>query len=465
MKKFSVVIVGGGSTYTPDMMELMCVVKKSFPLKKIVLYDIDKERQDLVGKYGEILFNEYYPELEKYHYTTIHEEAFKDIDFAFVQIRAGGLESRNIDEKIPLKYNCIGQETCGAGGLSYGIRSIPQIIELVKNIRKFSSNAWIINYSNPAAIVAEATKRIFPNDNRIVHICDMPIQIMDTYLPLVNRTRSNIEPRYYGLNHFGWFTHLYDKKTGEDVLPEILHQVVNENDKVISLINRMYNHDSHWRETFTFHSKMIQDFPYSLPNTYLQYYLYPNEMLKHYTSTFTRYDEVKAGREKRVKEYCQGIIDKGIMKGTEYDLSKRFCMDLKPSSSSSTIAYNDVHATYIIELAVSIAYNLKDIFLVLIKNDGIIPNIDSGMMLEVACRVGKNGIEPLNIGPIPQFEKGLLENQYACEKLIVDAVFEKSYQKALQSFVLNRTINDTDAAKNILGDFIEVNDFYPEFKK
>lgn len=102
MKKFSVVIVGGGSTYTPDMMELMCVVKKSFPLKKIVLYDIDKERQDLVGKYGEILFNEYYPELEKYHYTTIHEEAFKDIDFAFVQIRAGGLESRNIDEKIPL---------------------------------------------------------------------------------------------------------------------------------------------------------------------------------------------------------------------------------------------------------------------------------------------------------------------------------------------------------------------------
>ncbi len=97
-KKYSVVICGGGSTYTPDMMELLCMLQKSFPLKKVVLYDVDEDRQKIVGDYGHIMFQEYYEGLE-YYYTTDKESAFKDMDFAFVQIRAGGMDQRNNDEK------------------------------------------------------------------------------------------------------------------------------------------------------------------------------------------------------------------------------------------------------------------------------------------------------------------------------------------------------------------------------
>lgn len=138
--------------------------KDLFPLKRICLYNIRSEHQDIVGEYGKILVREYYPELEEFIYTTDETVAFENVDFALMQIRAGMIEMREKDEKIPLKHGCVGQETCGAGGFAYGLRSVPEIIDLIKKIRKQSPEAWILNYSNPAAIVAEATKRVFPDD-------------------------------------------------------------------------------------------------------------------------------------------------------------------------------------------------------------------------------------------------------------------------------------------------------------
>lgn len=465
MKRYNIVIVGGGSTYTPDMMEMLCLVKNKFPLKKIVLYDIDKERQNIVGKYGDILFKEYYEELEEYIYTTDKKEAFSDIDFALVQIREGGLKLREQDEKIPLKYGCIGQETCGAGGFAYGVRSIRAMGELIRDIREYSKEAWILNYSNPAAIVAEYVKRDFPNDKRIINICDMPISIMDIFCPLADgRKRTDIEPRYFGLNHFGWFTNIYDKKTGEDVLPIMINEILKGD--IDSKLGFSGKNDEYWTFTFNHLIRMVNDYPHSLPNTYMQYYLYPDTMVNHTNPNYTRANTVIDGREKRVKEYCESICEVGKIRGTKYDLDSKYGECEKGEEiESATIAHNDAHATYIIELAMSIAYNLNEVFLIIVKNNGIIPNLDSGMMLEVACRVGSNGAEPFNIGEIGTFEKGLLEGQYAFEKLTVDSVLEESYNKALQALVLNRTIVDTDKAKKILNDYIEVNgDYFPKFK-
>lgn len=466
MKKYSVVICGGGSTYTPDMLELLCYSQKDFPLKKVVIYDIDTERQRPIGEYGTILFSEYYQEVE-FSYTTDKQEAFQNIDFAFVQIRAGGTDLRNDDEKIPYHHSCIGQETCGPGGLAYGIRSVPQMIELIRDIRRWSPDAWIINYSNPAAIVAEATKRVFPDDRKLINICDMPTQIMDSYLPLVGRKRHQVEPKYFGLNHYGWFTGLIDKETGADHLPEIL-RICQENPELVSAsLHEMYNRDPHWGNTFQEHLKMVQDYPYSLPSTYNLYYLYPDQSYSHYNKDLTRYDEVLAGRGNNVKAYCDAIIRLGKMRGTEYDLSAHIDENASEISeaTSSTIAYNDVHATYLIELAISIINNRNDICLVMVKNDGIIPNLDPEMMLEAACRVGKYGVEPIHIGAAPAFEKGLLENQFACEKLLVDAIFEQSYQKLLQAFTVNRIVGDTNRAKGLIADYIKANGkFWPEFR-
>ena len=121
MKTFNVCIVGGGSTYTLGFLKSFVRLREEFPLNKLVLFDIDPKRQEPIGKYGEILFGERFPELE-FSYTTDIAEAYTGMDFVFMQMRAGGLDMRAKDEHIPLSMGMIGQETCGAGGMAYGLR-------------------------------------------------------------------------------------------------------------------------------------------------------------------------------------------------------------------------------------------------------------------------------------------------------------------------------------------------------
>lgn len=443
MKKYNVVIVGGGSHRNPELMAMLADQKDRFPLRKIVLFDIEAERQEVMGRYGEILMREYYPELEIFEYTTDPEVAFKDVDFALMQIRSGRLEMREKDEKIALKYGCVGQETCGAGGFSYGLRSVPDIIELINMIRKYSPEAWILNYSNPAAIVAEATKREFPDDYRILNICDMPIAIMELYGQILNCKRKDFEPRYFGLNHFGWFTHLYDKKTGEDLMPKVKAYLME------GAIFQKDGNDEHtmeqsWIDTYNFMSTIVNDFPEYLPNTYLKYYLYPNHVVEMSNPNYTRANEVMDGKEKKIYRMMTEVIKLGKMKETEYKLNPN----------------RTVHAEYIVDLATSIVNNQNDIFLIITKNNGIIPNLDSEMMVEVPCRVGVNGVEPLAMEPIGTFYKGMMENQYAYEKLTVDGLMERDKTKLLQALVLNRTVVDTEIAKKILNDMIDANKDY-----
>lgn len=441
MKKFNICIVGAGSRYTPDILAMLSNQKERFPLRKIVLYDCESERQDKVGKYAAILIKEYYPEVEELVVTTDPSVAFQNIDFALMQIRAGRMVMRESDEKIALKHGCVGQETCGPGGFAYGMRSIPAVMNLIHDIRKYSPEAWILNYSNPAAIVAEACKRIFPNDHRIINICDMPISIMDHYARALDMSRQDFEPRYFGLNHFGWFTQILDKKTGEDYLPKLK--------EILSKPRENYDHTSSWAQTFTFMRTMIRDFDEYLPNTYLQYYLYPDKMVEKSNPDYTRANEVLDGPETSVFEMIDKIVEINSIKHSEFAI--------KPT--------NGVHASYIVDLATAIANHTNEIFLIITKNDGIISNLDQGMMLEVPCRVGMHGVEPLAIGEIPTFYKGLLENQYAYEKLCVDANLEGSYKKAFQALVINRCVNNADKAMELLDDYIQANKgFWPELK-
>lgn len=443
---YAISIVGGGSRYTPGILRMLVGNKERFPLRKITLYDNEKERQEKVGTYGKILFNEYYPECEIV-VTTDPKEAFEDIDFAFMQIRAGRMKLREQDEKIALKHGCIGQETCGAGGFAYGMRSVPAVCDIIREIRKYSPEAWVLNYSNPAAIVAEATKRIFKDDFRIINICDMPIGIMGFYAAALNKRPDEIEPRYFGLNHYGWFTKILDKKTGEDYLPK-LQEIFKT---PMAAVGNLHPTDASWMATFKFMSKMIQDYEDFLPNTYLQYYLYPKHMVEHEDPNYTRANEVMDGPEKKTFRMLDEVEAAGKLKGTIHE----------PKADELT----DGHAGYIVDLATAIANNTGDVFLCITENTGIVSNLTQGMMVEVPCHVGINGVEALNVGEIPTFQKGLLENQYAYEKLTVDACLEGSYKKAWNALTLNRCVNDTDTAKAILDDYIVANKgYWPELK-
>ena len=440
MKKNNIVLVGGGSTWTPGILKAMTTHLDAFALNRIVLYDVDEKRQEVIGEFAKILFKEEAPEVELI-YTTDKEVAYKDVDFVFCQMRTGGFAMREKDEKIPLSLGVIGQETCGPGGFAYGLRSIRDMEEMVKDVRRLSPDAWILNYTNPAAIVALALDKLFPEENRILNICDQPVNLLRSFASLIDEDVNNLEPVYFGLNHFGWFTEIYDE-TGKDRAPEIKEIVLNGGFRPVDAEQR----DQSWLETYAMVEDMLVDFPEYLPNTYLQYYLYPEYKLSKLDPKWTRTDEVRIGREQKVFQECRRIVENGTAK-------------------DSKVVHNDAHGDMMVEVAASIANNLRKTFVVMVKNNGIVANLPADSMVEVAASLGKNGPAPYAVGNIGTFYKGLIENQYAFERLTVEAYMEGSYTKALQALTLNRTVVDAKKARKVLDALIEANkEYWPELK-
>ena len=440
MKKFSIVIAGGGSTFTPGIVLMLLENLEKFPIRQIKFYDNDAERQEVIAKACDIIIKEKAPDIN-FVYTTDPETAFTDVDFVMAHIRVGKYAMREKDEKIPLKHGVLGQETCGPGGIAYGMRSIGGVIELVDYMEKYSPNAWMLNYSNPAAIVAEATRRLRPN-SKILNICDMPIGIEIRMAEMLGlKSRKDMVIRYFGLNHFGWWTDIRDKH-GKDLMPELKEKVakIGYNVEIEG-----ENTEASWNDTFTKARDVFAIDPTTMPNTYLKYYFFPDYVVEHSDPNHTRANEVMEGREKFVFGECRAIAEKGTAKDSKLHV--------------------DDHASYIVDLARAIAYDTKERMLLIVENDGALSNFDPTAMVEVPCLVGSNGPEKIVQGKIPQFQKGLMEQQVSVEKLTVEAWIEGSYQKLWQALTLSRTVPSAKVAKAILDDLIEANkDFWPVLK-
>ena len=441
-KKFSIVIAGGGSTYTPEIILMLLDNLDKLPLRAIKLYDNDEERQNKVAKACEIIVREKDPSIE-YLATTDPELAYTDVDFCLAHIRVGKLEMRELDEKIPMKYGVVGQETCGPGGIAYGMRSIAGVLENIDYMEKYSPDCWMLNYSNPAAIVAEACRRLRP-DSRVINICDMPIGMEQSFAKILGfKDRKEMDVRYFGLNHFGWWTSIKDKYGNEYIDKLVEHQLKYGNCPADST-EADYT-DNSWYET----AKKVKDIvaidSTMAPSSYLQYYLFPDDMVAHTDPDYTRANQVIDGREKRVFGECAKIEAAGTAKDTKLEIG--------------------IHALFIVDLATALAFNTHERMLLIVENKGAIENFAPDAMVEIPCIVGKDGYEPLSIGKIPTFQKGLMEEQVAVEKLTVDAWMEGSYQKLWQALTLSKTVPSAGVAKKILDDLIEANKgYWPELK-
>ncbi|MBJ7222220.1 MULTISPECIES: 6-phospho-alpha-glucosidase [unclassified Brenneria] len=437
-EKYSITIAGGGSTYTPGIILMLMENVDKFPIREIKLYDNNAERQYILGEACKIMMKERHPDIH-FSYTTDPEAAFSNIDFVMAHIRVGLYAMREQDEKIPLKYGVPGQETCGPGGIAYGMRSIGGVLEILDYMEKYSPDAWMLNYSNPAAIVAEATRRLRPT-SRIINICDMPVAIEGIFADILGlSSRKEMNVRYYGLNHFGWWTSITDK-AGNDLMPQLKAHVSQFG--YCSQTEDFQHKAPSWKETFEQAKKLFSLDPETLPNTYLKYYYYPDDVVQHSNPDFTRANEVMAGREKDVFDMAKSIIEKNTAQNANF--------------------HAGAHATFIVDLACAIAFNTQERMLLIVENNGAIANFSDESMVEVPCLVGKNGPEPLAMGKIPLFQKGLMEQQVAVEKLTVDAWIEGSYQKLWQAITLSKTVPSAGVAKKILDDLIVANkDFWP----
>ncbi len=441
MKKFNISIAGGGSTFTPGIILMLLDHLEDFPIDTIKLYDNDGERQQTIADACEILLKERAAEV-KLLASTDPKVAFENVDFVMAHIRVGKYAMREQDEKIPLRHGVVGQETCGPGGIAYGMRSITGVLEIIDYMEKYSPDAWMLNYSNPAAIVAEATRKLRPN-SKILNICDMPIGIEELMASNIGlSSRKEMVVKYYGLNHFGWWTDIRDT-SGKDLMPKIIKHV--EQHGYATDTGSDMEKEASWSDTFKKARDVQAIDKDTLPNTYLKYYLYPDYEVAHSNKEYTRANEVMAGREKFVFTECENIINKGTAEGTELTI--------------------DEHASYIVDLARAIAFNTKERMLMIVENKGAISNFEPTAMVEIPCLVGSEGPEPLSVGEIPRFQKSLMEQQVGVEKLTVEAYEEQSYQKLWQALTLSRTIPSAKVAKDILDDLIEANKgYWPDLK-
>ena len=434
---YVVTIAGAGSGYTPGILLTALSKKEVFPISEIRLYDIDEVRNEDMR-----IIIEYLLKRDKVNVklvaTSDPKEAFTGTDFIFSQIRAGGMEMREKDEKIPLSYGLVGQETCGLGGFAYGMRSMKSFLEMVGFIQQYAPEAWILNYTNPESIIAESVRRKFPKA-KIINACDMTIGIEELIENSFGYDRKNFIAKYYGLNHFGWYQEIYDIKRGIDIMPEILEKIQKVGFKVDDL-------DPSWAHTYTLMEEMQSNFPGKLMNNYLEYYLYPDRIVEDQDPDYTRANEIMDGRLKDIKDNVKKIQENRDLDTIDYQ--------------------SGVHGQYIVEMAISIIHNLNERFMLIVPNNGAVPNLRKDAVVEVPCYVNANGVEPISLRfEIPDFQKGLMEAQVAAEKLLVDSFFENSYQKAFEAFTLNQTVPNATVAKKVLNDMIIANgDYWVELK-
>ena len=436
-----ITIAGGGSTFTAGIVKSIALRREELEVDEIRLFDINKERQDKVAVVVDwVLHKELNTDI-KLVVTTDVQQAYTDASFVFAQMRVGGYAMREQDEKIPLRHGCVGQETCGCGGMAYGMRTIFPMIKLIDDVEKYAKkDYWILNYSNPAAIVSEACRKLRPKA-RIINICDMPVGTLRRMSYIVGKTPKDLDVKYYGLNHFGWWTSVKGKD-GTDYTPQLI-DYVSKNGYLTQKAIETQHMDASWQETHRKAADLQAVTPDCLPNTYLKYYLFPDYVVEHSDPNYTRANEVINGREKNVFGAARAITASGEFKGDEFSI--------------------DNHASFIVDLARAIAYNTHERMLCIVENKGAISNFDPHAMVEVPCLVGNDGPEPLCQGEIPTFQLGMMNQQVAVEKLVVEAYCEHSYQKLWQALTLSKTVPSAKVAKEILDDLIVANkDYWPE---
>lgn len=451
-----ITLIGGGSTFTPGIVKSIALRREELDVTEVRLFDIDKERQDKVAVVVDWILHEELKCDIKLTVTTDPETAYTDASFIFAQMRVGKYAMREQDEKIPLRHGCVGQETCGCGGMAYGMRTIFPMIEAIDDVEKYAKpDHWILNYSNPASIVSEACRRLRPNA-RIINICDMPIAIIDMVAAALEiKNKKEIIYDYFGLNHFGWFTSI--EHNGKDILTP-LRKYIKENEIFLpaaylnsnpSLAKNSKTGNRHakgsWYYVWKGEYEIMENFPDMLPNTYLNYYLQQKEFVEHSDPNYTRANEVMDSREKNLFEGIDRYLETGEL--------------------DETVFYAGSHGDWIADLAIALKNDTKARFLVITENRGALPNMPHDAMVEVPAYVGKNGPEVIAQDPIPLFQQGLMMQQLNCEKLLVEGCIEGSYEKVLQAFTLNKTVPSMNVAKAVLDEMIEANkDYWPELK-
>lgn len=431
-----IVTIGGGSSYTPELVEGFIKRYEQLPVRELWLVDIEdgKEKLEIVGNLAKRMVEKAGVPME-IHLTLDRREALKDADFVTTQLRVGLLDARIKDERIPLSHGIIGQETNGAGGMFKAFRTIPVILDIDKDMAELCPNAWLINFTNPAGMVTEALLR-YGNNKKVVGLCNVPIGMEKAVANILNVDHSRVRVDFAGLNHLVYGKEIY--VDGENVTDKIIQAIADgEMGQIVKNIK-----DFEWDPDFIKALGMM-------PCPYHKYYYQSQDMLQ---------DELK--------EFSKGETRAEVVKKVEaelFELYKDQNLDIKPPQLEKRGGsyYSDAAC----RLINSIYNDTKDIQPVDIRNNGAIQGIDDDSAVEISCVITKDGPKPINIGKLPVSVNGLVQTIKSFERLVVDAAVTGDYHTALMALTINPLIPSHKVAKVLLDEMLEAHkEYLPQFK-
>jgi len=429
-----VTVIGGGSTYTPELVNGFLARLEQFPLDELWLMDIDAERLEIVGGFAQRMV-EAKGSPFKVILSTNQREAITDASYVTTQLRVGHMEARRRDEYLGLRHGLIGQETTGVGGMAKALRTIPVIMKIAQDIKEVAEpGTMLVNFTNPAGLVTQALSK-YASDVPAVGVCNVPITTkMHILEDLEKATGKNIDPDHaelktLGLNHLSW--HRGFTVEGEDVWPQVIQGFIDELKK---------EDHPEWDPRTIEVLRMI-------PNYYLQYFYHTDKKLKSQEKwPPSRAEEVIEIEKDLLREYADPNLNE-----PPADLMKR------GGAYYSTVATQLLNAHY---------NDLGETHVVNITNNGAVKEWPAEWVLEIPSTVRKSGITPIPTEPLPLSQFGLISAVKAYEMLTVEAAIHGDRDAAYQALLANPIGPKADKVQAVLDDLLETHrEHLPQFWK
>ena len=411
-----IAVVGGGSTYTPELIEGITVRGDRLPVDELVLLDPDPDRAEVVGGLARRMLDRMeWP--GRLIITPTTDAALDGADFVVVQLRVGGQATRFVDETLPLRFGTIGQETTGAGGFAKALRTVPVVLDIAERASRWAAPGyWIVDFTNPVGIVTQA---LLDDGHRAIGLCNVAIGFQRRFAARFGVTPDRVELEHVGLNHLTWERAV--RIDGVDRLPELLRtdgqELADDVGMPLELLLGLG----------------------AIPSYYLRYYYLFDSVLG---------DQLSEGHETRAEEVIE--IETRLL-----EMYRDPHLTEKPAllADRGGAFYSEAAA----ELIASLHDGSGDIQVVNVRNEGCLPDLPADAVVEIPARVDRDGAHPLPLAPLDPLMRGLVQQMKAYEELAVAAARSGDRGIALKALMANPLIRNWEVARPLLDALLAAN--------
>jgi 6-phospho-beta-glucosidase len=416
-----IAVVGGGSTYTPELVDGIARRSTRLTADELALFDIDAERLEIVGGLAERMLRRG-GWTGRLTVTTDRSEALDGADFVLIQLRVGGQQARLVDETLPNEFGAIGQETTGAGGFAKALRTVPVLLEIAAEVsRRAAKDAWIVDFTNPVGI---ATRALLDEGHRAIGLCNVAIGLQRRFAQRFGVSPEDVELEHVGTNHLSWERAI--RVNGVDRLPELLD---SDAEGLAEMVGAPIEAVRALR---------------AVPSYYLRYYYSTPEVLAEQREGHHRAQEVMRIEHELLEMYRDPSLD------TKPELLEH----------RGGAFYSEAAA----QLIASLHDGLGDVQVVDTYNRGALPDLPDDVVVEVPARITRSGAEPLELAPLAPDMHGLVEAARGYEELTIAAAKSGDRRLALRALAANPLVPDWATAEKLLDALLAANSQYlPRF--